>query len=175
MRWDRSALADRPEHSQFLTFPAHQGVMTGCSYRPVACSEPNPKPACLPATAWNAYRSTLHIKKDNAWSDATESSSLAWEFWRQMELASTPFGNHLWRGRAASGRSLSLMPADSKAGSPAKLKASIRCIIWTLIGSQSGWRGIHNLLTPQPRWLWRTRILIPNCKGLRPFCRSVLA
>ncbi len=63
---DRSAVADLAEDSQFLTFPAHRAVVTGRSYWPVACPEPNPKPACLPGTAWNGYGSTLQAKKDKA-------------------------------------------------------------------------------------------------------------
>src|SRR6267378_3016889 len=66
MRRDRPVVADIANDSQFLTFPAHRMVVSGCRHGPLARFDQTRNLDCLPTTAWHSYGSTLHPNKEKA-------------------------------------------------------------------------------------------------------------
>ena len=66
MRRALPVVADIAKDSQFLTFPAHRVVVSGCRHGPLARLDQIRNLDCLPATAWRSYSSTLRPNKEKA-------------------------------------------------------------------------------------------------------------
>ena len=66
IRRDRPVVADIAKESQFLTFPAHRVVVTGCRHGLVVRFDQTRNLNCLPGTAWHSYSTTLRPNKEKA-------------------------------------------------------------------------------------------------------------